>query len=376
MQDVPDAVRLYARAHRGVNPRDDRARHIELFNPETNWWHHYRVPSAAHVARYFFARHLNNEAPVYRSADDGIVRLIEGKPQPISREDLAASLTDLLAAMPERVFGIPELGQSDLYRGLRAYARLAPADEVDTYLAAVLDALPRALKPLPAPKAPRAPRPAPMTPAERKRVSRARRRERELATARAYLEMWSDEADVVVTRAELVDGLINFADEAVEAFEDAERQYVMALGKWNRARFEERQDAAPQPLNEWPEIVEEMGYPEHPVTVTPRRAIALFRELGLAETRSGNERRYRLPQPEAREENSMPTIPDDEILADALLDRVAALAWAEQREVLLGVLARRRDAVERPRELLAATGTDGAVIDAAERFLHRKEPRL
>jgi len=334
MRDVPDAIRLYARAHRGVNPRDDRARYIELYNPETAWTHHYRVPSPAHVARYFFARHLDDEAPTFHSADGDVVRLVEGEPQPIPREALAASLRNLLASMPERVRGLRELSQSDLYRGLRAYTRLATADEVDTYLAAVLDALPGALKPVPAPKAPREPRPAPMTPAERQRACRARRRERELATARAYLEMWREEdgtfpADAI-TRADLVDGLVNFADEAIEAREDAERQYVMALGAWNRARFEKRQDAAPQPVNDWPEIAEEMGYPEHPVSITPRRAVALFRELGLVETRSGNERRYRLPQSEAREENAVPTTTDDEILADAILDRVAAVAWAER----------------------------------------------
>jgi len=396
MNTLPKAIRTYARAHCGVNPFDSRATTKELFDPALHWSVRVHVPSPVHVARYLLARHLNDEAPTFR-APEGVLCIVGDERRVLSRDEIVAILRDLVAAMPERVTGLREYSQSDLYRGLRAFTRLAPAKEVDAYLAAIADALPRTLKPAPVPRAPRAPRPAPMTPAERQRVSRARRRERELATARAYLEMWRDDdtgkfPTEAVPRREVVDGLIKFADMAAAEFDAAHEAHENALGAWELARFRDRDSDTPRPrlprpVNEWPDIAAESGYPLHPARVTARRAVALLRELGMIETRSGDQRRYRFPEAltdtTVDTERTSTTMHPDYI--DRQADSMARLADATERAAEAaqrlaaanGLLAQQADAfahgdkltaLHLQRERFAATGTDGIVIDATARF--------
>jgi len=405
---APLAVRRYASNSVRHVPRDPRARVVELFDPVADWPAHPRVPSAAHVARYLVARHLTDEAPTYRGPD-GIVVRRDGDLVSIPPAELRARVEELLGNLPERVLGVATHGHSDLYRGLRTYLRLAPSADRAAYLDDIAAAVPAALDRLPTDRT-RRERPAAKSAAERDAARRARRARRERETVAAFLadrDSWADDLDVdLIPRAELVERLADWVETAVEDFDAARDEYraelaahELALGrydrvlarwrddiKWHDARRDGPRPARPvkpaAPVDSWPEEAAENGYPPHPVAVGPRRALALFRELGVAEVRRADGRYHRLTDTSREDTETMhETAAAIRNRADAIREEADAKAYRnDEEERELDLYERRLDLLRRgdrvgalmlQRDTLAATGTEGRVIDATDRFRRR-----
>ncbi|WP_396668138.1 hypothetical protein [Microbacterium sp. R86528] len=406
---IPDAVRLYARAQTDRSARPTASLR-ELYDAAAEWTLHARVPSAQHVAEYLVARHLTDVGPAFRG-ETGLVIRRDGALVHLPAVELRGIVADLLGALPERVTGLREHGRADVYRGLRDFLRLADEAEVAEYLGAVTAAVGPALKPAPVAK-PKRERPAPKSTAERVSAHRVRRAEWERETVTAFLAdriTWGDAEPIV--RTDLLTELAEFTEAALDAYE-SEREALQArrdardmeldayeteLQRWRDERDFGDGFLAPRPerpdldapVDEWPEVAEEEGYPLRPVEVGRNRALALFAELGVDTHRTREGRFHILPESirTAPREDTAAMQETSEVIrdrADAYREEADAMAYRNtetereldlfERRLALLRSGDRVGALTLQRETLAATGTEGRVIDAADRFRRKATP--
>ncbi|RBQ03896.1 hypothetical protein DQE82_29620 [Micromonospora sp. LHW51205] len=213
-------------------------------------------------------------------------------PTPVDALAVAAELRDLLAALPERA----DAGRP--YADARLFALYGPADAVRAYLreavAAVRVAAPRY-------RAPAGPRPAAMTAAERKRRSRTARRAAEVTSARCFLRDWLDAVEP--------------GDRVAAA--DLYAEAVDEIGQWT-------EDAAANP-DAYARDVERDGLPETPAVPGVKTFYVTADEVIAPRTRTATGYAYVVPET---------------AVVDELLDRVAAMVWADHREQTLDLIAR------------------------------------
>lgn len=389
---IPKAIRAYARPQSDASTRpgvDWTLR--DLHDPEAELTRHVRVPSPQHVTRNLVARHLADVGPAYRTSEGLRIRrdgdLVE-LPPAACRELIA----ELFASMPERVVGLREWGRSDVYRGLYAFIRLAAPDDLAAYINAIVAAVPASLPQLPAPTS-KPERPPAKTAAERKAAYLARRAERERAMVAAFLadrDGWADDISAeLVPRSELLALLATWTDTAVEDFDAARADYrselaayELDLGRYDRelARWRGQVDGhdtrrdgprPPRPIkpatpaDPWPDEAAENGYPPHPVTVGPRRAIAIFRELGVAEVRRADGHYHRLGAPAATPATPAPREDADTMSPETIHTEADAYARAaDEAERLIAA----RDALARQQAALAVGDLRGALTAQRERL--------
>lgn len=163
----------------------------------------------------------------------------------------------------------------------------------------------------------------PQTPAERKAAQRARDRAAAESSARWFIAelLASEDRPERITGAELYEMACESLSALVSEFEDEGPEY-------------------------WPSYAESEGYPPRPV-VPPRRVFYAVADELLAETRPGNVRTYAPPPEEPRMSTT----------TDTIIERAARLLAEEARSEIEAQRGR----------VSTATGTDGAVIDLAER---------
>ncbi|GAA3625868.1 hypothetical protein GCM10022200_05280 [Microbacterium awajiense] len=400
MTELPEAIRLYARPRTDLSARTTVTTRT-LYDPAAEWHHDFRVPSPAHVAKHLIARHLDDIGPALRG-DVGMVIRRDGELVELTRSELHTLTVDLLDAMPSHVSGLRELARADVYRGLHAFLRLVDDEERDAFINAVVAAVPTALKRLPTVKPTTAPRPAPKTAAERQEAYRVRRAQHERETVEAFLT-WAVEThgtEDAVSRAELLNDFAEWLDaplgdreKAVAKHTEAREKHDDELGLFElhlmryREEVEHGEGFTPikpekpkPPANPWPAIAAEKGHPLNVVEVGPRRALALFRELGVVELSRKGERFHRIPDPSPREDIRMHEAPETiHARAAAIRDEATALADRNtEHERELDLFARRLELLQ-ARDLVGALtlqaetlpAPEGGLIEAADRFTRR-----
>jgi hypothetical protein len=304
------------------------------------------LPGPRIMAETFALPWLRDRFDVYRS---GVALLVRAKgsdaePTPLNQVVLAADLRAALGALPDRPAGRP-------YEDSRRAASLGAA-QMDAYLAAVVVLVRR----LASEWKPRTDRPmtvaAPaLTAAERKAAQRKRDHDAEEASARWFVELLLDPENVDAP-----------APGTRIAAADLHAQAVASLEGLAEERVQDGDD--------WPETAEEYGYPLDPRAPRQRVFYPIADDLLGRRKRGahGSALAYTILDPSTRQEITMN-------LADAVIERVVSKLADEMAEefgndVRSDIVARLRSgdrlgALALQRDCLAATATDGAVLDLA-----------
>lgn len=306
------------------------------------------LPGFATLAEAYIVPMLRERFDVYRRGAAILTRPAgtDAEPQPLNQLALAQQLVEQFAALPPR----EDAGRP--YKDLRLFATESlPGTRADYIGAAIRTA--RGQLPAWRPPVERIERGPAKTPAERKAAQRARDRALEEASARAwltgYLTGWDDEDEAPVAGSRV---------EAAELCADA----IETIADYD----------ADEPIDE--------DDPDGPVYVIPS-ARTFYRVadelLGARRRRNDGSRFYVIPAPPAQpKENNMDTI------AEAVLERVTQQLTEETlaefgpsilQQIRAQLMAGKpASALTLQREHLAATGTDGAVVDLADARARRR----
>lgn len=257
----------------------------------------------------------------------GILYRYDAAEEAATRLDLDALVDDVLAAL----IALPARpGASQAYADLRLALAHAEAAEVRLYIGKCVRAL-RTL--VPEYRPPRAPRPEPTE--EHKRDAARLRvkhfREKAAAEERASSEWWLRVRHGTHTPGTRV---------AAPVLWSAARADLSDLLDGTASEFWEDEctdDTAPERLR-----------------VPGRQTFYGEADRLYGKRTVGHRKTHHYTLPEV-------LLPDRDAFSEAILDRVARLAWDEQRALLLDYMARRDG---RPEQ---ATGTDGVVVDLAAR---------
>lgn len=287
-----------------------------------------------------------------RSGPALLVRCVgtDDEPQPLDLHALAADLGAVLAALPDR----PDAGRP--YRDARDLARHAEPATRDAYLLDVV----RYLRRLPDVRtwtppradAPATEQPPATSPAQRKAAQRAREKSAEEDTARVwlrhYLTGWG-EPDEVPAPGSRVPAPTLYSDAAAWA-ENVLDEYSTEVDTSEGS--------------EWATYAAEEGYPLRP---RPLGRTCFYRTadgvLGARRTIRGTPH-YVIPSPKE---------PAMDLLAERVIDRAAEILAEDIRRLYRS--GARRDALLLQRDRLAATGTDGAVVDLNAARVGHRAPR-
>lgn len=272
------------------------------------------------------------------------------EPQPLDLRALASDLGTMLAALPDR----PDAGRP--YRNARDLVRHAEPATRDAYLLDVVRYL-RRLPDVetwtaPRPAAPTLGRPPASTPAQRKAAQRARDAYAEEDTARVwlrhYLTGWGEPHEAPTPGARVP---------APELFSEAAAWAEDVVDEYSSE--EDTSEGS-----EWAAFAQREGYPLRPrVPGRTRFYTTADGVLGARRTIRGIPH-YAIP---------LPKEPDMDLLAERVIDRAAEILAEDVRRLYRS--GDKVGALLRQRERLAATGTDGAVIDLHAISAGRRTPR-
>jgi hypothetical protein len=288
------------------------------------------LPGPRALARVFALPLLSADRDLYRGPAGALYGRDHGTDAPAA--PLAAdALVDAVLAALQSIPARPEGGQ--MSADLRLAVEHADPAEFRLYLGKVVRSV-RSLSAVPAYRPTRPPRPA-VTPERTRQLGRARvdrLRDRVRDDERTCSEWW--------LRTHLRTQTPGHRVPAYALWQDA-RDVLTGLpdgtapDDWEDAYADD--ETAPDPL------------------LVPRRVVFYGEADRLYGPRTlGHAKTHHYTYPEA-------PLPDRDALSEELLDRMARLAWQEQRARLLDYLTR-RDASP-----AAATGTDGVVVDLAAR---------
>lgn len=284
-----------------VEPRyahtsDPRRTWRRFVTDEDGEQHSAAIPSPVAMAEAFARPLLEQRFGSVHRRPGGTLIVEDGSPLPetVIRDLLLATLL----ALPPR----EGLGPYDAYTGVRRVVADDPSgDALSRYALHVARACARRDM-FPAPPVPASPKRAPRvskTPAQWKADQRARDRSAETQSARAWLELYLAEAEPGAVAA---GALYALASESITDYIDDEAEH---------------EDGTPWRVP------------------GPRTFYAIADDvLGPRRRASQGVRTYRIPDPEETDVSANP-------LAEAVLDRMARLAWEEQRSTILDYLERR-----------------------------------
>lgn len=323
----PDVERRYK------TPTDPRFSRTRLVTDPDGERHPARMPSPVAMAETFARPLVEARFGVVHRLPGGALVTADG--ERLSPDTLRAIVLDALLTLPARDGLAPHAAYTAVLRVAadeteRAYlARYALEVAQACTRRDVFPAPPAAPKPAPAPRQAK-------TPAQWKADQRARDRAAEVASARAWLEVYL--AEDPSPRTVAAPALYELAADAIESFVDDE---------------ETHEDGTPWRVP------------------GPRTFYAIADEVLGARTRDrAGVRFYSIPQP-TPEETPVSTAHPDDVLADELLERIARLGWEEEREHLRAVLDRRKAATPAPVEASQAGDRDNVTDLGAYRARRR-----
>jgi hypothetical protein len=294
--------------------RDRRTRGLRSITLDSGV--HVYLPTARDLAPVIV---LDDRRQFFRRGSDMVFRRVGSDD---AGEDLAAAnlpaaskrLADLFADLP------PLTGAGPAYESFRTMA-LYERPRLKVEIDAALDALRRSLPNAPKKHKPR--RPA-MTVAERKRASRSSIAEEERTSAAWALSLWLDDEEEAPEAGSRVPGSVAF--EYVSAvLGNAVEEYETTVANPPRGSAESFM-SRPARLEEWEGLSDEEGYPPRPRLASRRRVYDVAREIGLRTTRPHNVIHLHIPT------NKEESVKNAEHLYEAMLDRMARVAYDEHRE--------------------------------------------
>ncbi|MFY1687465.1 hypothetical protein [Plantactinospora sp. WMMB782] len=296
---LADALAALRDGERAPESRADRPHRTRLDDGLT-----VEVPAPRVLARKWAAAVLSRDVELLRAGAS-----LRARPRGTDQEPTPLDLAGLVAVLRADILALPDRDDAGRpYVDLRRWTAHGDADAVGAYLGEVVRAVrtgaPRWVPPRSIPR----PNRPPLSPGERVRVHRERRREAEVKSAESWCGLWLADcppSGVRVAAPEL----------HAEAAED--------IGEWVSLYREDREGYAEE--NEdgiWPDV------PAVPGTKTFYGVAD--RVIGPRQ-RTASARVYVVPAP---------------AVATEIVERVARLAWEEQRAYLQDFLARRAETAE------------------------------